>query len=179
MKNLVVFGMIFLLALTSCADRGVADYDKTGKSGDAISRDGVITLLITEADLIQVDSNPQYNTAEWSFVVKNPGRYDIWLSSLTRDTLHLRYKENVTITAGDSRIEKKPVGDKIVTDDPKVKKPWYRADSHMGSVFFSEAGEYQVQVISDGVISHFSDTSRISNDNHTRINSLIIKLMTI
>ena len=66
------------------------------------SREGGVTLLITDADLIQVDSNPQYNTAEWNFSVKNPGRYDVWLSSLTCDTSHLHYKEKVTITAGDA-----------------------------------------------------------------------------
>jgi hypothetical protein len=49
-------------------------------------------LLIADADLIEVDGNPQYNTAEWVFKVEKPGRYDVWLSSLTLDTtqLHLQ-----------------------------------------------------------------------------------------
>jgi hypothetical protein len=126
---------------------------------------------------MQVDSNPQYNTAEWNFKVHKPGRYDIWLSSLTCDTSHLLFAENVTITAGDARIEKKPVGDEIVIDDKSVKSPWYRADSHMGSIFFSEPGEYQVQVISDRVMALPSDPSALNTDKHTLINSLILKPM--
>ncbi len=76
-----------------------------------------------------------------------------------------------------ARIEKKPVGDEIVIDDKSVKSPWYRADSHMGSIFFSEPGEYQVQVISDRVMALPSDPSALNTDKHTLINSLILKPM--
>jgi hypothetical protein len=109
--------------------------------------------------------------------VDKAGRYDVWLSSLTCDTSHLQFEDNVIITAGDSRIDKKPVGDEIVTSDNSVKAPWYRADSHMGSIFFSKPGEYQVQVISDKVERHASDLSDLSVDKHTLINSLILKPM--
>ena len=174
-----VFGLIVLSAFNSCKDNGVAVNDNSGNNDRTKNREVAVTLLITDADLIQVDSKPQYNTAEWNFSVKTPGRYDVWLSSLTCDTSHLRYKEKVTITAGDARIEKRPMGDEIVTNDPSVKQPWYRADSHMGSIFFSEPREYRVQVISDGVIPHSSDLSSLSIDKHTLINSLILKLMVI
>ncbi|HUW91831.1 MAG TPA: hypothetical protein VMV74_01600 [Bacteroidales bacterium] len=171
-------GIVFivLLSLVSCKDNKGDDGSKlTGKNDKVTGRDGGITLLIENADLIQVDSNPQYNTAEWSFEVKKPGRYDVWLSSITCDTSHLLYADNVTITAGDSRLEKMPVGDEIVTDDKSVRSPWFRADSHMGSVFFSEPGEYQIQVISDRVLPHSSDPAKVDIDKHTLINSLIFK----
>ena len=174
-----VFGLLVLLALTSCKGNGGSVNNNSGNNDKTTSREGGVTLLITDADLIQVNSNPQYNTAEWNFTVKSPGRYDVWLSSLTCDTSHLYYKEKVTITAGDNRLEKRPTRDEIVTNDPSVKKPWDRADSHMGSVFFSKPGEYQVQVISDGVVPHSSDLSSLSINKHTLINSLILKLMVI
>jgi hypothetical protein len=167
--------VIAVMALTSCKESGATKEKQSGKSAAGFGSDGGVTLSIQDADLIEIDSNPQYNTAEWHFTVMAAGRYDVWLSSLTCDTSHLRFAENVTITAGDTRIEKRPVGDEIVTDDKSVKSPWFRADSHMGSVFFSEPGEYQVQVISDRVMPHPSDPSGISIDKHTLINSLIFK----
>lgn len=181
MKDIVrkigVVAAAVLLAGTSCRENGVASENKKRNNDKPIGYDGGVTLLIKDADLIQIDSNPHYNTAEWHFKVSKPGRYDVWLSSLTCDTSHLQFAENVTITAGDARIEKKPVGDDIVIDDKSVKSPWYRADSHMGSVFFSAPGEYQVQVISDRVLALPSDPSALNVDTHTLINSLILKPM--
>ena len=175
-RRIGVIAILAIVSMTGCKDKSTA-VDKTGKNDNNVVRDGGVTLLITDADLIEVDSNPRYNTAEWNFTVKDAGRYDVWLSSLTCDTSHLQFNDLVTITAGDERIEKKPVGDEIVTDDNSVKKPWYRADSHMGSIFFKEPGTYQVQVISDRVMTHSSDLSKLSVDKHTLINSLILKPM--
>ncbi len=175
-SSIGVFALVVLMSMTGCKDNKVTA-DKLEKNDKSAGRDGGVTLLIADADLIEVDSNPRYNTAEWNFTVKSPGRYDVWLSSLTCDTSHLYFDDIVTITAGDSRIEKKPVGDEIVMTDMSVKEPWYRADSHMGSIFFGEPGEYQVQVISDKVIPHQSDTSKLNIDKHTLINSVILKPM--
>jgi len=174
-RGIEIFTLAAIMSLAGCKGSGGTSNDKTGKNDKSAAREGGVTLMIADADLIQVDSNPQYNTAEWSFTVKNPGSYDVWLSSLTCDTSHLNFNDIVTITAGDARIEKKPVGDEIVTTDKSVKQPWYRADSHMGSIFFREPGEYQIQVISDKVLPHPSDTSQLSIDKHTLINSLILK----
>jgi hypothetical protein len=176
-RRIGVIAILAILSVTGCKDNKSTVVDKTGKNENNVAREGGVTLLITDADLIEVDSNPRYNTAEWNFTVKDAGRYDVWLSSLTCDTSHLRFNDLVTITAGDERIEKKPVGDEIVTDDKSVKQPWYRADSHMGSIFFKEPGTYQVQVISDRVMTHSSDLSKLSVDKHTLINSLILKPM--
>ena len=183
MKNSIkivgLFALAALVGITSCRQEGAhAGGEAHGKNDRYAVQDGGVELLIAEADLIQVDDNPQYNTAEWLFTVNKPGRYDVWLSSLTCDTLQLHFADNVIITAGDSRLAKRPVGDQIVTDDANVKKPWYRADSHMGSVFFGKPGEYQIQVISDRVEPHSTDFSEISVEKHTLINSLILKPMT-
>lgn len=164
--------LMLILSLSSCT----GGHDRSGKAGSeekGSAKEGV-TLLLKDADIIQVDSHPQYNTAEWRFEVKKPGRYDIWLSSLTCDTTHILFAGNVTVTAGDKRLEKRPVGDEIVTDDKNVKSPWFRADSHMGSVLFSEPGEYQVQVISDRIMPHQS-ADEAKERKLTLINSLILK----
>jgi len=180
MKSIIritgIFAFAALIGITSCKQEGSsADSGKQDMNDRIALNDGGVVLRIEDADLLQVDYNPQYNTAEWQFTVEEPGRYDVWLSSLTCDTTHLRYAENVIITAGDTRLTKRPVGDQIVRDDKSVREPWYRADSHMGSIFFSQPGEYQVQVISDRVEPHPSDVSRLNVDKHTFINSLILK----
>lgn len=179
LTNRAVFmGMVFVLSLTACNDNGeVSRRGKHAVSDQNTEKTDGVTLLIKDAALIQVDSNPQYNTAEWHFTVLKPGRFDVWLSSLTCDTAHLQFGDNVVITAGDSRLTKMPIGDEIVVEDKSVQEPWYRADSHMGSIFFSKAGEYQVQVISDRVERRTADLSDLSIDKHTLINSLILKPM--
>jgi hypothetical protein len=169
-------GLILVISMTACNYKGeVGKKGKHAVSDQNTEKTDGVTLLIKDAALIQVDSNPQYNTAEWHFTVHKPGRFDVWLSSLTCDTSHLQFGDNVIITAGDSRLTKMPVGDEIVIEDKSVQEPWYRADSHMGSIFFSKAGEYQVQVISDRVERHTADLSDISVDKRTLINSLILK----
>ncbi len=175
-KILGLFAFAVVIGITSCghdgADKGT---NQLGKLDRTAGQEKGVVLLIADADLIQVRDNPQYNTAEWLFTVKKPGRYDVWLSSLTSDSTKLYYADNVIITAGDSRLTKKPISDEIVLDDNSVRKPWYRADSHMGSIFFSKPGEYQIQVISDKVKPLSSSITDISLEKQTLINSLILK----
>lgn len=172
----VLLGLVIIYPMTACNDTGGAGKEsmKARAEKSAGQAEGV-TLLISDAALIQIDSNPQYNTAEWHFTVHKAGRYDVWLSSLTCDTTHLNFVDSVVITAGDTRLTGRPVGDEIVTEDMSVKEPWYRADSHMGSIFFSKPGEYQVQVISDRVEKLSADISDLNVNKQTLINSLILK----
>jgi hypothetical protein len=167
--------MIFSLTI-SCknmpsirGDRN-ASSEKTDKSAD-----GGFMLKIEDADLVQDESNPEINTAEWSFSVDHPGRYEVWLSSFTCDSMNLGFDTAVTITAGDSRLEKMPKGDEIRTFDNGVHSPGFRADSEMGTVFFSKAGEYVVQVISEKVMSPQADTTGLTAKKQTLIKSVILK----
>ena len=166
-----------VLSLASCNQGSSNSSQDKQTRNDATASKAGIELRIEEAELIQVDDRPQYNTAEWLFKVDKAGRYDVWLSSLTVDTIQLHFEDSVIITAGETTLEKRPVGDEIVTEDKSVQGPWFRADSHMGSIFFPKAGEYQVQVISDRVVPHTSDLSQLSSDKRTLINSLILKPM--
>ena len=175
-RKAAILGLVIVFPMTACNDTGSAGKEsKKARSEKSVGQAEGVTLLIKDAALIQVDSNPQYNTAEWHFTVQKAGRYDVWLSSLTCDTTFLNFGDSVVITAGDTRLTGRPVGDEIVTDDLSVKEPWYRADSHMGSIFFREPGEYQVQVISDRVKKLSADISDLSVDKETLINSLILK----
>jgi len=179
MKRFInVFAVLALAAVvgfTSCGNDG----SSKGASEDGIAgggdNDGSVVLRIADAELIQVDDNPEYNTAEWLFTVDKPGRYDVWLSTLTIDTTSLRFNNNVIITAGETRLAKKPIGDEIVTDDRNVREPWFRADAHMGSIFFAKPGDYPVQVIIDRVEPHPSDVSQLNREEHTLITSVILK----
>lgn len=174
----VLLGLVIVFPMTACNDTGgTGKESKKARSEKSAGQAEGVTLLIRDAALIQVDSNPQYNTAEWHFTVHKAGRYDVWLSSLTCDTTYLSFGDSVIITAGDTRLTGRPVGDEIVTEDLSVKEPWYRADSHMGSIFFREPGEYQVQVISDRVEKLSADLSDLSVEKQTLINSLILKPM--
>ncbi len=168
----VVLAVATVIALASCKRDG--NNGNEGKGGAKANGEAIV-LKIEEAQLLEVEDKPQYNTAEWVFKVDKPGRWDVWLSSLTLDTLQLHFEGDVIITAGDTKIVKKPVRDRVVTEDKSITMPWYRADSHMGSVFFSKPGEYQVQVISDRVEPHSSDLSQLGIDKQTLINSLIMK----
>lgn len=163
------------MSLVSCNNSETDVSRAPGKDNRAVNKDGGVTLLLKDADMMEVDSNPQYNTAEWNFVVHKAGRYDVWLSSLTCDTSTNLFAGKVTVTAAETRLEKRPVGDKIITDDKNLKSPWVRAQSHMGSIFFSEPGEYQVQLISDRVLHHSGDVNKVSQAEHTLINSLILR----
>lgn len=174
-NGITVLAIAVLVGFASCGNEGKGNVAKDKEKGDAAANGEGVVLMIADADLIEVDGNPQYNTAEWVFMVEKPGRYDVWLSSLTLDTTQLHYAENVVITAGETKLTKKPVGDQIVTEDKSVKEPWFRADSHMGSIFFSKPGEYPVQVISDRVEAHGNDLSQLSTEKHTLINSVILK----
>lgn len=171
-----VLALAAVIGFVSCGhDGGNRGADEKGLAGNGDNREEGVVLRIADAELIQVDDNPEYNTAEWFFTVDKPGRYDVWLSTLTIDTTSLRFNDDVIITAGETRLTKKPVGEEIVTDDLNVKSPWYRADAHMGSVFFPKPGEYPVQVISDRVEPHSSDVSQLSLEKHTLISSVILK----
>jgi hypothetical protein len=168
--------LICLFIPLSCKQTGTAKEREKVEIGVAKqSSDGSFMLKIADAALVQDELNPGCNTAEWHFNIDRPGSYKVWLSSLTCDTMKLGFDSVVTITAGDSRIEKIPIGDEIVVNDNSVKSPWFRADSEMGTFFFNKAGEFVVQVISEKVKTPPSDLSEAALAEKTLINSVILK----
>jgi hypothetical protein len=115
--------------------------------------DGSVSLKIEDATCYKSPSNPSDNTAEWNFVISKPGRYNVWIATATVDTMDLKYGDAVKISLGDEdRLEGKPVGNKIILDSSDVTPPYYRADSFMGTFYIQQAGEYNIQVISEKAI---------------------------
>ena len=140
--------------------------------------DGNIFLDIDDAYLLSDEMNPSRNTAEWRFKVKSTGRYEVWLTSLTRDTMDLHYDIPVIVTFEDKRISEKPVGNEIILDDRDVQKPYYRADSRIGSIYIEDPGQYNIQIISDKLRAGTTAAQSTIQGSQTILKSLILKPLT-
>ena len=172
--------MILLSVVSSCSNSSADRIRISDEARKKIQQqaDGTISLNIDKASCYNNVQNPSSNTAEWDFVVSKAGRYSVWLSSATVDTMHLQYASSVKISLLDERLDVKPVGDKIVLDANDVKYPYYRADSYMGSFYIQEPGEYSIQVISEKVRSKKEIASAPATANHTKLMSVILTPMT-
>ena len=182
MRSILFAVSVLLVSLItySCSNSG----KKSGKRGLIVSDkiiqkdDGTINLDIDKASQYNDNTNPSCNTAEWNFIVSRPGRYKVWLSSATVDTMDLQYNNTVKISLLDERLDVQPVGDKIVLNASDVKYPYYRADSYMGTFYIQEPGEYSIQVISEKVINKSEDNQGISLKDHTKLMSVFLTPMT-
>jgi hypothetical protein len=147
-----------VVLLWSCGQKGT-----TTKSQDAENRivqqaDGTVSLKIDKAVCYSDAVNPSNNTADWNVVISKPGRFKVWLSSATRDTSGLRYSSSVRVNILDDHLEVTPAIDKVVHNSGDVPQSYFRADSYVGSFYVPEAGEYNIQVISDRVIAKNANT---------------------
>ena len=171
-------GRIFLFLgisaaiIYSCSNQGGRKDQNRMDNLIVQSDDGTISLKLEHAVCYNDEVNPSSNTAEWNVVVSQPGRYKVWLSSATKDTIDLSYANPVKVTMLDSRLDVSPEVDVIVRNSADVSYPYYRADSYMGSFFISEPGEYSIQVISEKVISKDAKDNTSSSLNNTRLMSV-------
>ena len=164
------------LIIYSCANSGNNSDKNANKTSEKIKQrdDGTIDLHIEKAACVDDNTNPSGNTAEWTFIVSRPGRYNVWLSSATIDTMDLQYRNKVKISFQDELLEKKPIRNKIVLNASDVKYPYYRADSFMGTFYIQEPGEYSIQVISEKVIAQSDNIQNTTEANHTKLISLFL-----
>jgi hypothetical protein len=179
----ILFTMLLMvvIALMSSCSNSTSDKSKTTSKNDGKIKqeaDGTIFLNIEKASCYKDEVNPSWNTAEWVFVVSKPGRYNVWLSSATIDTMNLQYASSVKISLLDERLDVQPVGNKIVLNSHDVKYPYFRADSYMGSFYIQEEGEYSIQVISEKAIPQKDIASASSSPIHTKLMSVILTPMT-
>lgn len=182
-RRIIIVTVTIVLVLSlgfSCRNAG---QDATGNRELSANKvlqqdDGTISLKMEKASYYKDREDPKGNTAEWSFVVSKPGRYSVWLSSVTIDTMNLQYSGNVIISLLDERLNVKPVGNKIVTNTSDVKYPYFRADSYMGSFYIQEAGEYYLQVISDKAVPQQETTASGPDPYHTKLMSVILTPLT-
>lgn len=159
--------------LSSCGNTG-----NTGSGNDIASNkikqqpDGTISLQLEEADRYSDMSNPSENTAEWDVVVSKSGRYSVWLSTATRDTTDLNYKNKVLVSVHDARIEGIPAPDKIVRNSSEVSHPYYRADSYIGSMYIKDTGEFHIQVISEQILPKEEYHGDVSGEDISKLLSV-------
>jgi hypothetical protein len=66
----------------------------------------------------------------------------------------------------DKFLVAKPLFDKIILYSSDVNYPFYIADSYMGSIFIPASGQYNLQVVSEKIVStHGTANSFVSNDS--------------
>ena len=180
MKQRVIVCLIglALIAVWSCSN------NKNSKNilitGNRVLQqgDGTISLKLEKAACYTDVVNPSSNTAEWNIVISKPGRFNIWLSSATKDTTALHYANSVKITLLDKELEAHPVCDKVIPNTGELPSEYFRADSYMGSFFVEEPGEYNIQVISEKVIAKNTSATGTSPADDTMLMSVMLTPMT-
>ena len=181
MRKIIIelLSVAFIAGLISCGNPGSNLAGDNSNDSEKIlqQEDGTLSLSIEKASFYSDEVDPSCNTAEWNIVVSKPGRYSVWLSSATRDTMNLSYANSVKINLEDERLEVKPIGDRIVMNANEVKLPYYRADSYMGTFYIQEAGEYNLQVISEKVCSKDVKPEVNKSEDNTKLMSVILTPM--
>jgi hypothetical protein len=151
-----VFGLIIMTGILLCSCKNTAvTTDSVSESVDnkiLQQTDGTISLKVDKADCYQDKTNPSSNTAEWSVLVSKSGRFDVWMSSATKDTTDLKYDNSVKLSILDNRLEAVPECDKIVLNSMDVSYPYFKADSFLGSLYIQDTGLYNVQIISEKIL---------------------------
>ena len=99
--------------------------------------DGTISLKVDKADCYQDMVNPSANTAEWNVVVSKSGRFDVWLSSATKDTTNLKYKNSVMLSIHDNRLEAHPDVIKLFIIQADVSVPLFQGRFFYGFSVYS------------------------------------------
>jgi len=169
----VIFGLVLGLAW-SCGRQGSTADSQEAENRIVQQEDGTISLKLDKAVCYSDASNPTNNTADWNVVISKPGRFKVWLTSATRDTSGLRYSSSVKVNIMDDHLEVKPVVDKIVQNSGDVPSSYFRADSYVGSFYVPEAGEYNIQVISDKVIARNTGSKSHPQVDDTMLMSVVL-----
>jgi hypothetical protein len=140
--------------------------------------DGTVSLKLNKAACYRDEVNPSNNTADWNIVISKPGRFKVWLSSATKDTTELSYVNSVRINLLDDHLVVNPACDKIVHNSGDVLYPYFKTESYMGSIYVSDPGEYNIQVISEKVIANNREVKNTSPGDDTMLMSVILTPMT-
>ena len=174
-KIFTLFGLVMLFVWSCGSNSPKAEMPENVVVQES---DGSFSLHLEEAVCYSDAHHPESNTAEWNVVVSKPGTYKVWLSSATKDTTDLSYINSVRISLLDKHIEVDPAIDRVVRDSKEVSLPYYRADSYAGSFYFSEPGEYSIQVISEKVLPKEAMNNSRGESLDTRLVSVILTPLT-
>jgi hypothetical protein len=160
----------------SCGNSVVQKESKVSIAHNKILQqaDGTISLKVDKADCYQDAVNPSSNTAEWSVVVSKSGRFNIWLSSATKDTTDLKYSNSVKLSILDNRFEVRPACDKIIHNSSEVSYPYFRADSFLGSLYIQDTGLFNIQIISEKILPGDVTKGESSGSDNSKVLSVFL-----
>jgi len=170
---LILIGIALLYSCNNISDKKDTK-DKIVQNKILQEKDGTISLKVEKADCYQDMVNPSSNTAEWNVVVSKSGRFNVWLSSATKDTTDLQYNNSVRLSILDNRLEARPACDKIILNSSDVTYPYFRADSFMGSLYIQDTGLYNIQVISEKILPKDSGKSESSVSESSKLLSVFL-----
>jgi hypothetical protein len=168
--------LIGVILICSCNDAVKPTEDQKIRAENKIlqQEDGTISLKVDKAECYSDMINPSSNTAEWNVVVSKSGRFNVWLSSATKDTTNLQYQNTVMLSILDNRLEARPECDKIFQNSGDVTYPYFRADSFMGSLFIQDTGLYNIQVISEKIVPKGYKNDESSVAENTKLLSVFL-----
>ena len=146
--------LIVSILISSCTNTNKQNADKKNSAVTKVlqQEDGSISLKIDKAECYSDMQNPSSNTAEWIVIVSKTGWFNVWMSSATKDTTDLKYKNSVMLSIHDNRLEARPACDKVIQNSGDVTLPYFRADSYMGSLFIQDTGLYNIQLINEKIL---------------------------
>jgi hypothetical protein len=170
-RKLFVLTGLGIMLLWSCGDK---TGDRASENTILQGSDGTLLLNLEKAVCYNDETNPASNTAEWNIRISKPGRFKVWLSSATKDTTSLNYKNSVRIFLMDNLLEGNPACDKIVLNSKEVTYPYYKADSYMGTFYISEPGDYTIQLVSEKVLPHEALNNFNGGPDETRLMSVML-----
>lgn len=175
-KLIVLMALIGVIVINSCKNPNTHKEVKDQVVQNKIlqQKDGTISLKVDKADCYQDKENPATNTAEWNVVVSKSGRFNVWLTSSTKDTTDLKYNSSVMLSILDNRIEAHPSIDKIIHNSSEVNYPYFRADSFIGSMYIQDTGLYNVQIISEKIIAKDLIKSGLKNEDTSKLLSVFL-----
>jgi hypothetical protein len=171
--SLMIIGVVFFY---SCNNEVKSTENNTVRDENKILQqdDGTISLKVDIAECYSDMTDPSGNTAEWNVVVSKSGRFNVWLSSATKDTTNLKYKNSVMLSIQDNRLEACPACDKIIQNSSDVTYPYFRADSFMGSLYIQDTGLYNIQVISEKIVPHGYKNEESSVTDNSKLLSIFL-----
>jgi hypothetical protein len=140
--------------------------------------DGTISLKVDKADCYRDMVNPSSNTAEWNVRVSKSGRFNVWLSSATKDTTDLKYDNSVKLNILENRFEIRPGCDKIIRNSDDVAYPYFRADSFVGSLYIQDTGLFNVQIISEKIVPDDTKKGESSATENSKLLSVFFTPIT-
>jgi hypothetical protein len=178
MKRIIIVWLMMggIAFFSSCNNKGGQKEAVSKADHNTILQqdDGTISLKVDKAECYSDIANPSTNTAEWNVVVSKSGRFNVWLSSATKDTTNLQYHNKVMLSILDKRLEVSPGCDKIIHNSSDVSYPFFRADSFVGSLYIQDTGLFNVQVISEKIIPKDYHKDGTSDTDNTKLLSVFL-----